>query len=145
MALKKGRGLAKPNDAADLLDGPALVFRLKSCGDRARGVFELNEFTSEVSRQLLVGSRVPVALGRACFASAALFAALALAHGLGAGPSALVVTPALVAAGVGLAGGLVCLQIGRVARLRRQALRDAARSLRVELERLLPAESATGN
>jgi hypothetical protein len=124
----------------NLLNPALLVSRVEEASSRARGIAELNEFVSDVSRQLEKGVRVPAALARVCFACGTLLALLALVQQLTA--SALMVTPALLALVAGLASGLGCLQIGRAANQRRRTLREAAETLRRKLQKKLPTEAA---
>lgn len=138
-ALRRGQLGPAATDSDDLLDPARLVSRVQGAGSRERAVAELNEFVTEVSRQLTTGARVPGALARTALASGALFAVLALADALRWGASAEMVTPVVVSLVAGLAAGFVCLQIGRVASRRRRALREAAEGLRRQLERQLLA------
>jgi hypothetical protein len=134
---------AQPAD--DPYDPMGMAARVEAATSREQAVAELNEFVSEVSRQLGSGAKVPSALARASFASGVLFAVLALADTMADGASAVVVTPALVSLVAGVAAGGACMQIGRVANKRRLALREAAERLRRELGRRLPSKAPQGS
>jgi|SRR6187399_1125119 len=115
-----------------------LADRISRAQSRAAAVAELNEFISEVDRDS--GAEVPLTLARVCFTSGILLAVLAVAAMLAAGGMVGLTSavPALVAVIGGLSSGMLCYQLGREAKRRRQEFRGVVRRLMLVLQRRFP-------
>jgi hypothetical protein len=118
-----------------------LADRISRAQSRAVAVAELNEFISEVDRDS--GVEVPLTLARVCFTSGILLGLLALAAMLAAGGMVglMSTVPALVAVFAGLSSGMLCYQLGREAKRRRQEFRGVVRRLTRVLQRRFPLEA----
>ena len=118
-----------------------LADRISRAQSRSVAVAELNEFISEVDRDS--GAEVPQTLARVCFTSGILLGVLALAAMLTAGGMVGLTSavPALVAVFGGLSSGMLCYQLGREAKRRRQEFRGVVRRLTLVLQRRFPANS----
>lgn len=118
-----------------------LADRISRAQSRSVAVAELNEFISEVDRDS--GAEVPQTLARVCFTSGILLGVLALAAMLTAGGMVGLTSavPALVAVFGGLSSGMLCYQLGREAKRRRQEFRGVVRRLTRVLQRRFPANS----
>lgn len=108
---------------------------------RSIAIAELNEFIADVDTD--TGAEVPLTLARVCFTLGVLLGVLSLATGLRSGSSVgfAMALPALVALTAGLASGMVCYQLGLLAKRRRQEFRGVLRRLTQLLERRLPPDT----